>query len=128
MGLTIEEDIGQMAGAIWYALNTHGEVSLAQLKKLVGGPETAVNLTRHIPVNITYFTAWVNDDGSLATFGDVYGHDARMVAALFRGAAAFDAPTGAITASASPGPPIEKRTRQTDAQSGFARFLSRGAD
>ena len=37
MGLTIEEDIGQMAGAIWYALNTHGEVSLAQLKKLVEG-------------------------------------------------------------------------------------------
>jgi hypothetical protein len=37
MGFTIEEDIGQMAGAIWYALNTHGEVSLAQLKKLVEG-------------------------------------------------------------------------------------------
>jgi winged helix-turn-helix protein DUF2582 len=35
MGLTLEEDIGQMAGAIWYALNTHGEVSLAQLRKLV---------------------------------------------------------------------------------------------
>jgi hypothetical protein len=35
MGLTIEEDIGQMAGAIWYALNTHSELSLAQLKKLV---------------------------------------------------------------------------------------------
>jgi Winged helix-turn-helix domain (DUF2582) len=37
MGFTIEEDIGQMAGAIWYALNTHDEVSLAQLKKLVEG-------------------------------------------------------------------------------------------
>jgi len=24
-----------MAGAIWHALNTHGELSLAQLKKLV---------------------------------------------------------------------------------------------
>lgn len=35
MGFTIEDDIGQMAGAIWYALNTHGELSLAQLKKLV---------------------------------------------------------------------------------------------
>jgi CheY-like chemotaxis protein len=29
------EDIGQMAGAIWHALNTHGELSLAQLKKEV---------------------------------------------------------------------------------------------
>ena len=35
MGLTIEEDIGQMAGAIWYALNTHGDLSLTKLKKLV---------------------------------------------------------------------------------------------
>ena len=34
MGNTIEEDIGQVAGAIWHALNTHGERSLAQLKKL----------------------------------------------------------------------------------------------
>jgi hypothetical protein len=35
MEITIEEGIGQMAGAIWYALNTHGELSLAQLKKAV---------------------------------------------------------------------------------------------
>jgi hypothetical protein len=35
MGVTVEEDIGQMAGAIWYVLNTHGELSLAQLKKVV---------------------------------------------------------------------------------------------
>jgi len=35
MGTTIEEDIGQVAGAIWHALNTHGELSLARLKKLV---------------------------------------------------------------------------------------------
>jgi hypothetical protein len=37
MGITIDEDIGQMAGAIWHALNTRGELSLAQLKKLVEG-------------------------------------------------------------------------------------------
>ena len=35
MGVTIDQDIGQMAGAIWHALNPHGELSLAQLKKLV---------------------------------------------------------------------------------------------
>lgn len=29
------DEIGQMAGAIWYALNTGGELSLAQLKKEV---------------------------------------------------------------------------------------------
>jgi Winged helix-turn-helix domain (DUF2582) len=37
MGMMIDEDIGQMAGAIWHALNTRGELSLAQLKKLVEG-------------------------------------------------------------------------------------------
>jgi Winged helix-turn-helix domain (DUF2582) len=37
MGNTIEGNIGQVAGAIWHALNTHGELSLAQLKKLVEG-------------------------------------------------------------------------------------------
>jgi hypothetical protein len=29
------DEIGQMAGAIWHALNTRGELSLAQLKKVV---------------------------------------------------------------------------------------------
>jgi murein L,D-transpeptidase YcbB/YkuD len=100
---------------------TQGRVASA----IATGYDLHVALAHRIPVYITYFTVWVNDDGSLATFGDVYGHDARMVAALFRGAVAFDAPTGAIAASASPVPPIGKRTRQTDAQShGFARFLS----
>ena len=41
-----------------------------------------VALREKIPVHITYFTAKVNPDGSVATFGDLYGHDARMAAAL----------------------------------------------
>jgi murein L,D-transpeptidase YcbB/YkuD len=53
-------------------------VSVAQLKALVGGRETAVNLTHHIPVNITYFTAWVDDAGELQLRNDVYGHDKHM--------------------------------------------------
>ena len=61
------------------ALLTHDpNVSAASLKKLVGGPQTQVNLTRHIPVHITYFTAWVDDSGKLQLRSDVYGHDARM--------------------------------------------------
>jgi murein L,D-transpeptidase YcbB/YkuD len=34
-----------------------------------------------IPV-YAYFTLWVNNDGTISTFGDLYGHDARMAAAL----------------------------------------------
>ena len=57
-------------------------VSAARLKKLVGGPETRVNLTSEIPVHITYFTAWVDANGDLQVRDDIYGHDARMSKAL----------------------------------------------
>jgi hypothetical protein len=33
----MKDEIGRMAGAIWHGLNTHGELSIAQLKKLVEG-------------------------------------------------------------------------------------------
>ncbi len=53
-------------------------VSAEGLKKLVGGPERQINLTRHIPVHITYFTAWVDDSGKLQLRADIYHHDAEM--------------------------------------------------
>jgi hypothetical protein len=39
-------------------------------------------LDRKIPVFITYFTVRVNDDGSISTFNDLYGHDSKMISAL----------------------------------------------
>jgi murein L,D-transpeptidase YcbB/YkuD len=53
-------------------------VTTAQLKKLVGGPEVQVTLPTHIPVHITYFTAWVDGAGKLQVRNDVYGHDATV--------------------------------------------------
>jgi L,D-transpeptidase YcbB len=41
-----------------------------------------VPLKQKIPVYVTYFTLKVNPDGSVATYGDLYGHDTRMAAAL----------------------------------------------
>jgi murein L,D-transpeptidase YcbB/YkuD len=46
------------------------------------GYDDQVALRQRIPVYITYFTVKVNEDGSISTFGDIYGHDARMAAAL----------------------------------------------
>ena len=46
------------------------------------GGDNHVALEQKIPVYITYFTLRVNDDGSFSTFNDLYGHDARMNAAL----------------------------------------------
>jgi len=46
------------------------------------GYDQQVPLRQRVPVYITYFTLKVNDDGSISTYGDLYGHDARMAAAL----------------------------------------------
>jgi murein L,D-transpeptidase YcbB/YkuD len=49
---------------------------------LHGGPDHQVPLQQKIPVHIAYWTLRVNEDGSLSTFNDLYGHDARLSAAL----------------------------------------------
>jgi murein L,D-transpeptidase YcbB/YkuD len=46
------------------------------------GYDQHVALQHKVPVYITYFTLKVNPDGSLSSYGDIYGHDARMAAAL----------------------------------------------
>jgi murein L,D-transpeptidase YcbB/YkuD len=54
----------------------------AKLKKMIGGPERMVQLTRHVPVHITYFTALVDESGNLTLRPDLYGHDRRIEAAF----------------------------------------------
>ncbi len=46
------------------------------------GQETQVNLDVHIPVHLTYWTAWVDDDGGLNFRDDVYGRNARLGQAI----------------------------------------------
>jgi murein L,D-transpeptidase YcbB/YkuD len=46
------------------------------------GQETQVNLDVHIPVHLTYWTAWVDDDGGLNFRDDVYGRNARLAQAM----------------------------------------------
>jgi murein L,D-transpeptidase YcbB/YkuD len=55
-----------------------------------GGEDQHVPLKQKIPVYINYFTLWVNDNGSISNFADVYGHDARMAAAMFGEPMPFD--------------------------------------
>jgi murein L,D-transpeptidase YcbB/YkuD len=41
-----------------------------------GGPQNnEVSLQRKIPVHVTYFTAWVDDEGKLNGRPDIYGHE-----------------------------------------------------
>jgi len=57
-------------------------------EKIVAGMlserETPIRLDTPRPVWIVYFTAWVDDAGVLQLREDVYGHDARLTAELFR--------------------------------------------
>ena len=52
----------------------------AKINELIGsGPEdNDVALEKPMPVHVTYFTAWVEDNGELKTFPDVYGHEQRI--------------------------------------------------
>ena len=64
----LKRDQGWSAGRVASAIQT--------------GYDQQIPLKERIPVYITYFTLKANADGSLSTFGDIYGHDARMAAAL----------------------------------------------
>jgi murein L,D-transpeptidase YcbB/YkuD len=49
---------------------------------LAQGYNNEVQLTHEIPVHVTYFTAAVGDGGQVSYYGDIYGYDSRMSAAL----------------------------------------------
>jgi murein L,D-transpeptidase YcbB/YkuD len=51
-------------------------------EEIVSGEHKTVKLPRPIPVHILYFTAWVEDNGTLQFRKDIYGHDAKLAAAL----------------------------------------------
>src|SRR6476661_9216920 len=80
-----------------------------------GSGDNHIGLQQKVPVYISYFTLRVNDDGSISTFGDLYGHDVRMAAALDRGNGAFDAQTKGNEVATSQRKPSAKRIRQSGA-------------
>jgi len=57
-------------------------ISRASLEAMFGPKERWVNPERQIPVHLAYFTLRVGDDGSLRAFGDVYGHNEKLIAAM----------------------------------------------
>lgn len=46
------------------------------------GTDQHVKLAKKLPVHISYFTAWVDADGKLHGYRDIYGHDASVRVAL----------------------------------------------
>lgn len=54
----------------------------SRIKKLVGGREATINLDKHIPVHLVYFTSILKEDGTIGYLSDVYGHDSKMAKIL----------------------------------------------
>ena len=54
-------------------------ISRASLESMVGGSERWVNPQTQIPVHIAYFTVRADADGTLHSYSDIYGHNARLI-------------------------------------------------
>ena len=60
---------------------------------LAGSGTQEVKLERPFPVHVVYMTTWVDADGKLQTFSDLYGHDAKLASALAGKAVRLEDPT-----------------------------------
>jgi murein L,D-transpeptidase YcbB/YkuD len=69
----------EFAGAL---LALEPGVTVASLESMFGKSERWVNLETHIPVHVTYFTLRVDEDGTIRSYGDVYGHNKRLISLL----------------------------------------------
>ena len=85
---------------------------------LAQGYNNEVPLQRQIPVHVTYFTAVAGEDGQVSYFGDIYGHDNRVLAALGGKAAAARRRRPATANSA-------RRAGRSEIQAEQQRFLLR---
>jgi L,D-transpeptidase YcbB len=56
--------------------------TVEKIHRMYGAGERDIHLTTPIPVHLTYQTAFVDDAGHLAIREDVYGRDAKLIAAL----------------------------------------------
>ena len=71
--------------AVW-TLRDPNEWSLEQVRNAMEAPQSRrVDLARPLSVLVLYTTALVHPDGVVAFYDDVYGHDARLEAALAKG-------------------------------------------
>ncbi len=67
-----------------YLLKSQPEWDAAKIEKAMNsGEEKFVKLKKPVPVLITYYTAWVDEDGQLNFREDIYGHDAQLTKKMF---------------------------------------------
>jgi murein L,D-transpeptidase YcbB/YkuD len=72
--------------ANWALRNNSGwTVEKVQQEMKNGKDNVTVNLTKRVPVFIVYGTALAYENGDVHFSDDIYGHDARLAAALAKG-------------------------------------------
>src|SRR5216684_2370657 len=70
------------AEVLFNIANPKDGYTIEKIHRMYGTGERDIHLTTPIPVHLTYQTAFVDDAGHLAIREDVYGRDARLLAAL----------------------------------------------
>jgi murein L,D-transpeptidase YcbB/YkuD len=72
--------------AVWVLRDNPGNWNMDRVRAAMNGsPNQQVNLAHPIPVLIVYGTVVVSEDGLVHIYDDIYGHDARLQAALAKG-------------------------------------------
>jgi len=103
-------------------------------KTVQRGPQDNQVNTSKIPVHLTYFTAWVEDDGRVRTFSDVYDHEHRIafgLAGKYHLIRRDPEPTPVVAVrrpAASKFASTEPRTSKSDDASGRSRVIDTGGD
>lgn len=69
----------EFAGAL---MANEPNISRASLESMFGPSERWINPQTQIPVHLAYFTLRVDDAGNIRSFGDVYGHNEKLIAAM----------------------------------------------
>ncbi len=59
-------------------------MSSERIGQILKGPKRLhkEDLNKHVPVHVTYFTVFFDEQGEMRTYGDVYGHDRRLAELL----------------------------------------------
>jgi murein L,D-transpeptidase YcbB/YkuD len=60
------------------------DLNIGKIKGMLGSTEKWNNLKRKVPVHLAYFTLRIDQDGTVRSFGDVYGHHQRLLDLLAR--------------------------------------------
>ncbi|WP_198669799.1 L,D-transpeptidase family protein [Pelagibacterium sediminicola] len=56
--------------------------TVASLESSLGNNERWFNMDQHVPVHLSYFTLRIDEDGTVRSFADIYGHDGRVIEML----------------------------------------------